>query len=387
MKFSHQNQIIFSLSGGHLLNDFYVNFLPVLLPVIMPQLGLSLTLTGLLVLVLSLTSNLLQPVFGYFMDKHNLIRLLVPSVPFGALVICSVGWLDSQWALFLVIALTGLSVSMFHPLGSSLVGRLADAKKLGSSISYYLAGGNIGYALAPVIIAQFMQLFPLKWLPVFILPSILIAYYYHQSGLSKLSTVQESSHPAAGRIHFGTPIIILNLAMGMRTWTYMMASTYLPLYLVQRGVSPLAAGTLLTLLLAGGAFGGLLGGWAGDRIGHRRLMFIFLLASLLPTWYFYTSDPLTPLALVALFLCGAFLQGPQPSSVAWAQRLLPDNTGVASGMMMGFAFGLGSLGTAVSAALADYIGLEAALLLTIIPAAIAALLVLFVKIGHAPSQA
>lgn len=50
-----------TLAAGHLLNDFYYNFLPILLPIIMPKLGLSLTMSGLLIMVYAITSNLLQP--------------------------------------------------------------------------------------------------------------------------------------------------------------------------------------------------------------------------------------------------------------------------------------------------------------------------------------
>ena len=39
-----------TLAAGHLLNDFYYNFLPILLPIIMPKLGLSLTMSGLLIM-------------------------------------------------------------------------------------------------------------------------------------------------------------------------------------------------------------------------------------------------------------------------------------------------------------------------------------------------
>ena len=50
---------------------------------------------------------------------------------------------------------------------------------------------------------------------------------------------------------------------------------------------------------------------------------------------------------------------------------MPNNAGMASGMMMGLAFGFGSAGTALTAVLADYIGLPTALLLIVIPMFIA----------------
>ena len=84
------------LSSGHLLNDFYCNFLPVLLPIIMPRLGLSLTLSGLMVMVMSITSNMLQPVFGYLLDRHNMSRLLIPVIPFGAMCICAIGFVTTK---------------------------------------------------------------------------------------------------------------------------------------------------------------------------------------------------------------------------------------------------------------------------------------------------
>ena len=371
---------VFLLACGHLLSDFYSNFLPILLPVIMPKLGLSLTLSGLLVFVMSFTSNLLQPFIGYFMDKRNFAWLLVPSVPFGAFVICNIGYVDTQPALFLVIALTGLSVSAFHPLASSLVGRTADPHKMGSAMSYFIAGGNLGFALSPIILAQFIEQFSMAWLPVFIAPSLLLALAYHRSPLPHLSTVQEAGTKQAGRLSLNAPLLLLNAAMGCRTWAYMTAANYLPLYLIAHGVASTLSGVMLTLLLAGGVAGGLFGGWMGDRIGHRRIMAGLLTLALLPLWCFYGSELLTPLAIVSLFFCGFCLQGPQPSSVVWAQRLLPNNAAVASGMMMGLSFGLGSIGTAITAALADRIGLDAALLWSLVPVIVAALLVMMVRL-------
>jgi len=46
---------------------------------------------------------------------------------------------------------------------------------------------------------------------------------------------------------------------------------------------------------------------------------------------------------------------------------------MASGMMMGLSFGLGGIGAAFTAVLADSIGLSTALLLTAIPLGLAAL--------------
>lgn len=367
---------IILLATGHALNDFYCNFLPVLLPIIMPRLDLSLSLSGLLVMVMSITSNVLQPVFGYLMDKRNLCRVLIPSVPFGAVCICSIGYIDSKYMLFLLIALTGLSISTFHPLGSSLVSKTAEPHLMGTSMSLYVAGGNIGFACAPLVIVGFTQQYPLEYLPVLILPGIFIAAAYFFSPLPGLSTVQHIAATNTNNMSLRSllsqrSILTLNLSMSMRAWAHTAVSTFLPLLLIQQGYSPLASGGLLTIFLVGAALGGLFGGYTGDKIGHKKLIVAALALGLLPTGYFFTHLTDDAFAILALFLCGASLQAPQPSSLIWAQKLMPNNAGMASGMMMGLAFGFGSAGTALTAVIADYIGLSTALLLLLIPIFIA----------------
>ena len=67
----------------------------------------------------------------------------------------------------------------------------------------------------------------------------------------------------------------------------------------------------------------------------------------------------------------------QPSSLVWAQRAMPGSEGMASGMMLGLSFGLGSFGTALVAALGDHIGLSNALLLSSLTLPLAAICTIF----------
>ena len=382
------------LACGHLLNDFYANFLPILLPIIMPQLGISLTVSGLLVMVQSITSNMLQPVFGWIMDRRDLGRLLLPIIPFGGITICLIGYVNNQPLLFLLIALAGLAVSAFHPLGSMLVGRTAPAEHMGSSMSYYVAGGNLGFAFSPILLVAFTSVLPLTSLPWLVLPALLIAALYHRSGLDHISTLPESpaEQAAAGQplslraVLTNSSILRLNLSMGLRCWTHVSVSTFLPLLLIGAGYSSMLSGTLLTLFLIGCTIGGLIGGYLGDRLSHKKIIIGSLALGFLPTYYFFTHAGTEPLSLLALFICGACLLAPQPSSIVWAQKLMPANTGVASGMMLGLSFGLGSIGAAATAALADKIGLSTALLLTSAPLLLAALIAFLTPYPEDPSE-
>lgn len=145
-------------------------------------------------MVLSITSNMMQPVFGYVMDRHNLSRILIPVILFGAICICSIGLISTKAMLFIIIALTGLSVSAFHPLGSTLVAKTAPSERQGRSMSYYIAGGNLGYALAPIIVIAFLDRFSMAELPWLMVPAFLFAFVCLKSGLrTRFSTVAEQA--------------------------------------------------------------------------------------------------------------------------------------------------------------------------------------------------
>lgn len=359
---------VWMLSAGHLLNDFYYNFVPILLPLIMTRLDISLTLSGILVMVMSIASNLLQPVFGYIYDKHNFSKLLVPIIPFGAICICTIGYISTKVMLFIVIILTGLSVSGWHPLGSTLTVKTTPPEKRASMMSYYIAGGNLGYAVAPLIIVAFLAILPLEDLPLLIIPSLLIAIIYAKSGLTKISTVSDVPQKTSMRLIDmlkNASVLKINLSMGLRCWTHTSISTFLPLLIVTAGHSTFTSGLLLSWFLIGCTVGGLIGGWIGDHFSsHKRVIVWSMLIGFLPTYYFFTHPGTEPLSIIALFIAGACVLAPQPSSIVWTQNMLPANAGMASGMMMGFSFGLGSIGTAITAAVGDHIGLDNALLFT-----------------------
>ena len=100
----------------------------------------------------------------------------------------------------------------------------------------------------------------------------------------------------------------------------------------------------------------------------------FLVLGILPCAYYFTHVSTDVLGGIVLFAAGFALMAPQPSSIIWAQQALPENAAMASGMMLGMSFGLGSLGVAATAALGDVIGLAPALLVSVLALPLAALL-------------
>lgn len=374
------------LTAGHFGNDFYANFLPALLPFVLTRLDLSLTVGGLLIMVSSVASSVLQPVFGYFLDRSGSTWPILVTLPGSALFIAMVGLMPNLFLLFLCVICAGFCSAIFHPLGSGLLGRVMPPNKKGLAMSLFVGGGNFGFASAPAVVMFCVLQFgmpSLLWLSV---PGILLTFFYYKLGLHRIvlsngtqnHLVAETNSILEPKWYRSWTVLNLNLVMGLRSWMQVALTTLFPLWMAQRGMPPALAGLLLTAFLASAATGGLLGGWLGDRFGHKNFIITAMILCLPALFVFFTSPVMSWTAWVLIIFVGGALQGTMPSSIVWAQSLMPNKTAMASGMMLGLSFGLGGLGTALTAWGADIITLDAALLWTLIPYACAIPLAFFI---------
>ena len=364
---------VFLLTTGHFFSDFYSNFLPGLLPLVMASLGISLGSAGVLVMVAAVSSSILQPVCGYYIDKSGYTWLLLITIPASAIFICIIGFAPTYLAMVACIVLSGIGCSIFHPLGSSLTGKIASPESKGLALSVFIGGGNIGFAIAPAVIIIILAEFGIRTLPWLILPpfALSLAYYLHGLHRVKLTMPQQAAITDAGAWYKSLSLLKLNAAVALRSWSQIALPNFLPIWLAQQGHAPTLAGSLLTVYLVSGAVGGFIGGWLGDRFG-RKTCIMALLALCIPTMLmFMQSTEITAMAWLMLAISGAALQGTLPSSIVWAQDIIPDNTAMASGMMLGLAYGLGGVGVAITGAIADLIGLQAALTWSVLPLAAA----------------
>ena len=356
------------LSMGHFFNDFYCNFLPVLLPILIPKLGLSLTLSGVLVMVMSFSANVLQPVFGYFMDKYNFNKLMPFIIPFGAIFICLTSLVSEFWMLAILIGLSGLAVSTFHPMGAGLISKVSPEGKVSSSISIFVAGGSLGFAFSPILLVYFMNLFDLKYLPILIIPAFILGFFMYSSGLSRQRFVNEqvakNMHFSFRRLFKNKPLMFLNISMGIRAWVFTALVTFLPLWAMHQGYDNTSSGWILTVYLCGSVIGGLVGGILNDKIGYKKVILWALILAIFPTMCFLFVSQMGILIYVVLFLSGALAMAANPGAIVWGQNFLPDNPGMASGMMLGLSFGLGGIGTMLTSSIAECMGLSMALGLT-----------------------
>jgi len=129
-------------------------------------------------------------------------------------------------------------------------------------------------------------------------------------------------------------------------------TSYYTFYLIGRfGLEVQQAQLMLFLFLLAAAIGTLLGGFLGDRIGYRNIVW----ASILGAAPFTLALPHANLFWtgVLAFLAGLVLASAFSAILVYAQLLIPGRLGLVSGLFFGFAFGMAGLGRALLWRLAD----------------------------------
>ena len=134
----------------------------------------------------------------------------------------------------------------------------------------------------------------------------------------------------------------------------------MPVMLTSQGMSIAHASLAGTCYLLVSGIGGFSGGPLADRFGPRRVILVSLISSV-P--FMMAASQLTGWWLTAaVSIGGLLLQSTLPVNVTYAQMLAPVGAATVSSLMMGFAWGMGSVMVPVVGWMGDRVGLPTALL-------------------------
>ena len=138
------------LALAHLVIDLNTGALPALLPFLKEVLGLSYAMAGTIILCSNLTSSVIQPVFGYLTDRHSLSWLMPIGCVCAALGLALMGWAGHYHQVLVLVIFSGLGVAIYHPEGWRIANFFAGKKKA-TAMSIFGVGGNLGFALGPLM--------------------------------------------------------------------------------------------------------------------------------------------------------------------------------------------------------------------------------------------
>jgi MFS transporter, FSR family, fosmidomycin resistance protein len=349
------------LSFGHLVVDLGQGILPILTPLLLKSFHLSYFQVGIIALAFTFSSAIIQPVFGVLSDRYSMPWLMPVSLFLSGFGLALTGIVHSYGLLLLAVLLSGIGVAGYHPEGSKLAHFLSEDSKAGSSMAIFSVGGNLGFGLGPMLAMFVLSFDGLKSIQGVMIPGTIAALFFlfllprYKKILAAKNHYQKRNEKRTVISRDGVGSLIrLMLYVTIRSWIQSGLIYFIPFYFPSfKGIAE--PEYLVSTFLIAGAVGTILGGPFADRFGGRNGLLASMIVCLIALYPFlHLNGVVIP---ILAFIVGASLISTFSTTVVFGQRLLPNNIGLASGMMLGFGVGMGSIGVTLLGVIADHAGM------------------------------
>lgn len=356
--------ILAAISVSHLLNDMIQSLILAIYPILRVDFDLSFVQIGMITLTYQLTASLLQPLVGYYTDKHPQPYSLPIGMGFTLTGLLLLSIANTFPLILLSAALVGTGSSVFHP-ESSRVARMASGGRHGLAQSLFQVGGNLGSSLGPLLAALIIAPYGkgnVAWFSMAALLAIVVLLQISKWYQSQHRSVQGKNQAASLAPLLPKRQVIYSLSILLilifSKYFYLTSiSSYYTFYLMHKfGISVQNAQMHLFVFLFAVAAGTIIGGPLGDKFGRKYVIWGSILGVApftlaLPYASLYWTGILT--VIIGVILASAF-----SAILVYAQELLPGKVGMISGLFFGFAFGIGGIGAAVLGYVADLTSIE-----------------------------
>lgn len=310
--------------SAHAVHDGLTDVIYVLLPIWQTQFALSYAQVGLLRGAYSGMMAVFQLMASRAAKRWGRVPLLVGGTALAGAAYLVVGQATGLVMLLLALLLGGLGASTQHPLASSMISdAYEDGGGIKQALSQYNFAGDIGKTLVPGLVGLLLTV--ISWRASATLLGLLglaaagLLWWLIPSQSHASATREKTKSPIGTGSATGLRALILTGTLDSAV--RMGFLTFLPFLLQAKGAGTAGTGLALTLLFIGGAFGKLLCGYLGARIGMMRTVWLTESSTaLLIVAAVYV--PLTAL-MVTLPLLGLVLNG--TSSVLYGA--VPDLAG------------------------------------------------------------
>lgn len=349
------------MSGAHVVDDIYQGVVPALLPFLVAERHYSYAAVSGLVLAATIFSSVAQPLFGWWADRLSRRWLIWAGMTTAGAGIAASGLFPSYPLTWLALAVSGIGVAAFHPEAARAARQAAGNST--QAMSVFAVGGNIGYAVGPLIATPAIVLLGLHGTALLMLPAAVMAIVL----ITWLTPVLDGTvdRPRSSMLPDGDDDWLsfswLTGVVIARSILFFGITTFLALYFIDAlDASHTLAAAALSMFLLSGIIGTLVGGVIADRAGKLmsiRIGFVLTVPALLGL--LLASNTGAALACVALLGVSIYL--PFSVFVMLGQDYLPQRIGTASGVTVGLAVSAGGLVSPLLGLLADRTSLHTAL--------------------------
>ncbi len=346
------------MASAHLIDDFYQGVVPALLPFLVLERQYSYAAVAGLVLAANVLSSIAQPAFGWWGDRKPRRWMIPAGMLTAAVGVSLVAFTPEYWMTWIVIAISGIGISAFHP-EAARAARVA-AGNSNRAMSIFAVGGNLGFATGALVTTPLLLLTGLGGTPLLIIPgalmAVVIVIWLRRVLDGPIDAVRPTPRTPGPDNWPG--FLRLTAVVVVRSIVFFGSVSFIALYFIHDfGTSQALGGAALTVFLSAGAVGTLFGGWLADRVGRLRSIRIGLVLAIpsLLGVVLATSWPVA-IAFVALFGVAIFI--PFAVFVILGQDYLPNRIGTASGVTVGLAVTVGGLFSPLLGWIADQTSLR-----------------------------
>lgn len=352
------------LMTAHLCDDLNQGALVAVMPFLVLHGGYSYAEVTALLLASNAASAVIQPFFGWLGDKKARPWLMALGIFLAGIGMVGVGVLPNYWLILASAMISGIGVAMFHPEAGRLANLVAGEKK-GTGMSIFAVGGKLGFTFGPLVTAAALTVWGLAGTIVFLFPAALASVVllgFNRTFL-ELGTKEQAAVDATAPADDWRGFAFVMGAVGARSIIYYALLAFIPLFLVSNlGQDESFASSIISLFAIVCAVGTIASGWAGQKLGAKRLIILSyaIVAVLVVIFAFNTS---LALALVLIMLLAVSEDISYPSAVALGQSFVPHHLGMASGISFGVMVCIGGIASPILGLVGDVMGLQVVMLL------------------------
>jgi MFS family permease len=361
---------VWLISAGHMMTHWYPATFYLLLPLIGNELGLSFSEIGSILTCQFAAGALSNVPGGMVVDAIGRKALLMAvALSWIGVPYLVMGFSHSYWMLLGCAALVGIGNNLWHPTAIPLLAQSFPQRR-GLVVSIHAMGGNLGDAIAPLVVGAMLDVF--SWRDVVVMNVVpgLLASILLLLSLGRIEAPADRS--SAERLDGGNAIaalrtlfanrtvLMLSIGSAVRAMTAMTLLTFLPIFLANElGYSPAWVGGCLFALQAAGFAAAPITGHLSDRVGRRSVIMSSMIMSGVVLLFMAFAGRSPVFVLFVAFL-GFFLFAIRAVLQAWLLDATPKHMGGTSiGIMFGAQAAGAAIGPMIGGVIADHFGLIA----------------------------